>query len=158
MMNAARSMWGCTAPMPARLAIERTQRWAVRRSRRLPSWRSRMGPDVRSPMARSIVRAVLGTRGDHSGLVALADDAQGAMPPLEAEVLDVGRARLAPPQAVEAQEHGQGGVGVVDPFGREQEPPEPARSRPRASLGWTLGRRTYWAGLAAMRPSMWAKR
>jgi hypothetical protein len=27
-------------------------------------------------------------------------------------------------------------------------------ARPRRSDGWTLGRRTYWAGLAGMRPSM----
>jgi hypothetical protein len=30
--------------------------------------------------------------------------------------------------------------------------------RPRPPLGWTLGRRTYWAGLALILPSMWAKR
>ncbi len=24
-------------------------------------------------------------------------------------------------------------------------------------MGWTLGRRTYWAGLEAIRPSMWAE-
>jgi hypothetical protein len=46
------------------------------------------------------------------------------MAPLEGQVLDVGRARLTDPQAVEAEEYGQGGVGVVDPLGREQEPPE----------------------------------
>jgi hypothetical protein len=32
--NAALSMCGCTCPIPARLPMERTQRWAVRRSRR----------------------------------------------------------------------------------------------------------------------------
>lgn len=72
MMNAARSMCGCTAPIPARLAVERTHRWAVRRSSRLPSWRSRIGPAVRWPIARSIVRAVLGTRGMTAGLLPLA--------------------------------------------------------------------------------------
>ena len=36
--------------------------------------------------------------------------------------------------------------------------PSSERSSPRASLGWTCGRRTCWAGLALMRPSMCAKR
>ena len=71
-------------------------------------------------MARSIVRAVLGTRGNDRRLVALADDAQRPVAPLEAEVLDVGRARFADPQAVQSEEHGKGGMGVVDPLGREQ--------------------------------------
>ncbi len=70
MMKAAQHV-GCTAPMPARLAIERIQPWAVRRSRRLPSWRSRIGPDVRSPMARSMVRAVRGASGMTAGLLPL---------------------------------------------------------------------------------------
>ncbi len=34
MMNAARSMWGCTNPIPGCLPMERTYRWAVRRSKR----------------------------------------------------------------------------------------------------------------------------
>ena len=46
MMNPARSMCGWTWPSPARLPIDRTQRWAVRRSRRAPSWRRRIGPAV----------------------------------------------------------------------------------------------------------------
>lgn len=71
MMNAARSMCGCTWPIPARLAMERTHRWAVRRSRRWPSWRGRIGPAVRSPMARSMARAVLGTSGITAGLLPL---------------------------------------------------------------------------------------
>ena len=37
----------------------------------VPSWRSRIGPAVRSPIARSIVRAVLCTRGMTAGLFAL---------------------------------------------------------------------------------------
>ena len=78
MMNAALSMCGWTGPMPARLAIERTQRWAVRRSRRPPSWRGRIGPDVRSPMARSMVRAALGTSGIEDHLV-VRDDEPGLL-------------------------------------------------------------------------------
>jgi integrase len=91
MMNAARSMCGWTAPMPARLAVDRSRRWAARPSRRLPLWRSRIGPDVRSPMARSMVRAVRGTSGMTAGLLPLAHDSKGAVAPLD-EVLDVGRA------------------------------------------------------------------
>jgi hypothetical protein len=37
-----------------------------------------------------------GHQRDHGGLVALADDAQGPVASLEAEVLDVGRARHSP--------------------------------------------------------------
>lgn len=36
--------------------------------------------------------------------------------------------------------------------------PSSPRSRPRASLGWILGRRTYWAGFDGILPSMWARR
>jgi len=32
------------------------------------------------------------------------------------------------------------------------------RSMPRWAVAWTRGRRTYWAGLEGMRPSLWAKR
>ena len=95
---------------------------------------------------------------DHGGLVALADDAQDAVAPLEAKVLDVGQARLTHPQAVEAQEHGQGGVGLVDSLGREQEPPELGAVEAPCVAGMDLGSATYWAGLEAIRPSMWAKR
>lgn len=51
--------------------VERTHRCAVRRSSRLPSWRSKIGPAVRSTIARSIVRAVLGTSGMIAGLLPL---------------------------------------------------------------------------------------
>jgi hypothetical protein len=67
--------------------------------------------------------------------VALADDAECPVTPLEAEVLDVGRARLADPQAVQSEEHGKGGMGVIDPLGGDRNEPSSERSRPRASLG-----------------------
>jgi hypothetical protein len=86
-----------------------------------------------------MVLAVLGTSGITAGLVALADDAQGAVSPLEAEVLDVRRARLAHPQAVEAQQDGQGGVGVVNPLGREQELPELGAVESAGVAGVDLG-------------------
>jgi hypothetical protein len=61
---------------------------------------------------------------DHGRLVALPDDAQGAMAPVEAEVLGVGGTGLAHPQPVETQQSGQGGVVGVVALGREEEPTE----------------------------------
>jgi hypothetical protein len=40
---------------------------------------------------------------------------------LEGHVLDVGLANLADTQAVQPEEHGQGGVGVVEALGAEEE-------------------------------------
>ena len=158
MMNAARSMWGWTVADSGPLGDRAHP--AVGGAPVEPAAVVAEQDRPRRPFADGQVDRPgrPGHQRDDGRLVALADDAQGAVAPLEAEVLDVGRARLADPQAVQAQEHGQGGVGVVDPLGREQNAPSSARSRPRASLGWTLGRRTYWAGLEAIRPSMWAKR
>ena len=80
-------------------------------------------------------------------------------PPLHAHVLDVGVAGLGDPQPVQAQQHGQGGVGVVEALGGEEEPGQLAAvEAPPLATGGTVGRRTYWAGFEAMRPSMWAKR
>lgn len=67
------------------------------------------------------------------------------MAAFEPEVLDVGRAHLADPQPVQAEQHGQRGVDTVVLLGGEQDTPSSERSRPRASEGWTRGRRTYWA-------------
>jgi hypothetical protein len=113
MMNAARNTWRCTESSPARLPIDATQRWAVRRSSRCPSRRRRIGPSWRSPMARSIVRAVRGTSGITAGLLPLPIDVQGAVTSFEAEILDVGAARLADPQSVQAPQDCEccGGVG-----------------------------------------------
>jgi hypothetical protein len=44
-----------------------------------------------------------GDQGNHGRLVALADDAQGAMAPVEAEVLGIGGTGLAHPKPVETQ-------------------------------------------------------
>ena len=62
-----------------------------------------------------------GHDGDDGGLVALPDDPEGAVSSFEPEVLDVGGAGLAHPEAVQAQEDGEGGVGVVEALGGEQE-------------------------------------
>jgi hypothetical protein len=59
--------------------------------------------------------------------------------PLEAEVLDVGRARLADAQTVQSQEDGQSGVGVVDPRGGKQEGPELGAIKAAGVIGVDLG-------------------
>jgi hypothetical protein len=62
-----------------------------------------------------------GNERDGGGLVALPDDPQDAVTPLEGEVFDVGGARLADSKSVEAEENGERGVGVVVALGGEQE-------------------------------------
>ena len=47
---------------------------------------------------------------DPGGLVALTDDLQGAMTAFEPEVVDVRAARLADPQSVQTEQHGERGV------------------------------------------------
>jgi hypothetical protein len=113
-------------------------------------------------------------QGDERRLGALADDTQHPVAALD--VLDVGVARLRDPQAVQAQQHGQGGVGVAAAVGGQQEAGQLAAVE-TAPLGGVdggaahargrvrrdppvevVGRRTYWAGLEGMRPSMWANR
>lgn len=98
MMKAARSMCGCTAPSPARLPMERTQRWAVRRSCALSE-----GPAGWS-------RACCPCRG-----CAACDG------PFDAEALDVGGARLTHSQPVQPEEHRERGVRAVVLLGGEQE-------------------------------------
>ena len=61
---------------------------------------------------------------DDGGLVALADDPKCSMTALERKVLDVGRTCFGDAQAVEAEQHGERGVGSVVVLGREQEPAE----------------------------------
>lgn len=118
MMNAAHSMCGCTASSPARLPIERIHRFAVRLSTRWPSRRrgsARRGA-LRGP-SRPSERPRYERHG--GGLVALAHDLQRAMAALEAQVLDVGGARLADTQPV------QTGSRIIT---------APARTRPAPPL------------------------
>jgi hypothetical protein len=87
-------------------------------------------------------------------LVPLADDAQDPVTPFEAKVLDVRPARLTDPQAVQAEQHTQRAcIGDVRSAVYRNDASSP-RSMPRCAVGWTRGRRTYCAGLEAMRPSM----
>jgi hypothetical protein len=61
---------------------------------------------------------------DHGRLVALAGDAQCAVSAFEAEILDVGGACFCDAQTVEAEQDGEGCVGVVVVLGGEQEASE----------------------------------
>ena len=91
-------------------------------------------------------------------LVALTDDAQDTMAPLEGHVLDIGATSLAHPQPVQPQQHGQPSVGVVELFGGEQEPTQLAAVQP-APLTGVHGRAPHVLGWVGRdRPSMWAKR
>lgn len=65
-----------------------------------------------------------GDEWDDGGLVALAEDLQGAVAAFEAEVFDVGAAGFADPEAVESEEDGECCVGTVVPFGGEEEDAE----------------------------------
>src|SRR5688572_20587318 len=62
-----------------------------------------------------------GWQGDGCRLVALADDGEGSVASFDAEVLDVGGARFADPQPVQAEQHGERSVVAVDALGGEQE-------------------------------------
>ena len=68
-------------------------------------------------------------QGDESGLVALAIDPQRPMSSFEGRVLDVGLAGFAHPQAVQPEEHGERGVGVVESLGAEEESSELASAQ-----------------------------
>jgi hypothetical protein len=92
------------------------------------------------------------------GLVALAHDPQRAMAALDAEVLDVGGAGLADTQPVQPEQHSKRSVVSVVVLGGEQEHTELGAIQAPASDAWTWGLRTYWAGLAWMRPSICANR
>ncbi len=144
--------------MPARLPMERTHRCAVRRSSRCPSWRSRIDPCVRSPIARSIVRATLGTSGIVVGLLPLPMICNVRCPPLNARSsmfvphASLTRRPLSPRRTASAARC------VLTRSALNRNLPSSVRSSPRPCEGWTCGRRTYWAGFEVIRPSMWAKR
>jgi hypothetical protein len=65
-----------------------------------------------------------GNQGDDGRLVALPNDAQGAVAPVEAEVLGIGGTGLAHPQTIQAQQSGQSSVVGVVALCREEEPTE----------------------------------
>jgi hypothetical protein len=91
---------------------------------------------------------------DERWLVALAEDAQRALPLLEARILDVGPARLRHAQAVQPEEHGKRGVGVIEALGSEQEGAKFAAIH-AVALAWLhLRSADVLGGFDGMRPSM----
>lgn len=62
-----------------------------------------------------------GHEWDQGRFVALADDPQDPVPSFEGHFFDVGLTRLGDPQAIQPQKYGQGGVGVIEPLGGEEE-------------------------------------
>jgi hypothetical protein len=110
--------------IPARQVTRRTILAAPCRSSRRPSAAVNNGPSVRSPMARSMARGARGERYGHH-LAALTRDDQGAVPALQAQVLDVRPGRLRHPQPVQRQQRDQRVLG-----GR----PEPGGDQQRAEL------------------------
>ncbi len=96
---------------------------------------------------------------DDGGLVAFADDAKRAVTPLEcrdpsmfvAHASDT-RSPLRPSRTASAA-WARSKCSAVN-----RNLPSSPRSKACCSLGETLGRRTYWAGLETIRPSMCANR
>jgi hypothetical protein len=80
------------------------------------------------------------------------------MSPLHAHILDVGVTRLGDPQPVEAQQHGQSGVGVIEASGGEKEAGQLAAVETPPLRGVDRGATHVLAGFATIRPSMWANR
>jgi hypothetical protein len=87
-------------------------------------------------------------------LLPFADEMQRAMAALEAEVRDVGGARLRDPQAVQPEQHRQGGMVAIEAFGGEQERAQLSSVHAVALARLDLGSATYSAGFEGMRPSM----
>ncbi len=78
------------------------------------------------PFAHGQVDHPGGTRhdGDDCGLGALDHDPKGPVPSIDAQVLEVRTAGLAHPQAIEAEQDGEGSMGVVEVLCGEEEPSE----------------------------------
>ena len=95
---------------------------------------------------------------DHSRLAAFAENPKGPVPVGKGHVLNIGPACLANPEAIEPEQNRQGSMILVAVSAVIRKVPNSRRSRPLPSDGWTLGRRTYWAGFAGTLPSMWANR
>jgi hypothetical protein len=84
-----------------------------------------------------------GHQGNQGRLGALADDVQHPVAALHGYVLDVGVAGLGHPQAIQAQQHGQGGVGVIEELRGIQETGRLAAIQTPSLARVDLGRRTY---------------
>lgn len=69
---------------------------------------------------------------DHRRFVALTEDPERAMSAVEAEVADVGLARLAHPEPVQTEEHRERSTLVAELFRSEEEPAELGAAHPVA--------------------------
>ena len=95
---------------------------------------------------------------DDGGLVSLPDDPKRPVAAFEAQVLDVGGAGLAHPQAVEPEEHGEGGMGVVEAFGREEQCSELGAVETASVAGVDLGSAHALGRVGGDTAVDWAKR
>jgi hypothetical protein len=99
-----------------------------------------------------------GYEGYDGGLVAFAHDARRAVPRCTA------RSSMLAPYASETRSPLRSRSTASAAWARSKRSavnrnvPSSPRSMPGASLAGTLGRRTYWTGFDATRPSMWANR
>ncbi len=91
---------------------------------------------------------------DRRRLVPLAENVQRPMAAFDAEVLDVGRARLAHTQPVQAEQHRERSVIAVVLLGGEQEHGELGAVEASGVRWMHLWSRTYSTGFEAIRPSM----
>ena len=80
-----------------------------------------------------------GHQGYEGRFVALTDDPQQPVSSFESHVFDVGLTSLADPQTVQPKEHGQGGVGMIEPLCCEEKPAQ-LSSVQSALFRWVHGR------------------
>jgi hypothetical protein len=100
-----------------------------------------------------------GRQGDERQLGSLAQDGDGTVAALGAQVLDVDATRLRDPEAQQPEQTGQGVIDRPSGGGLGRKAPSSMRSRPRVVDSVSiLGRRTCSAGDSVKKPSMTAKR
>jgi hypothetical protein len=120
MMNPARSMWGWdgTKPRPIPNRTNPAVRRAAIKALPVPT------TEDRALVAFTDSQVDRSGRTRHprneGGLVALPDDVKSPMATLEAEILDIGGARLGDPKAVQSEQDGQRGIVAIEPLSGEQ--------------------------------------
>jgi hypothetical protein len=90
---------------------------------------------------------------DGSGLVALAEDPEGAVSSLEAESFDVGCARFANSESVESEQYRKRSVVAIEAFRGEQERAQFRAVHAVALVGVHSRSADVLGGVEAMRPS-----
>ena len=99
-----------------------------------------------------------GHERNHRWPVSLTEDAKRAVTAFEAEVFDVGCARLGHAQSVEAKQHGERGMVAVEVLGGKQEPAEITAVHSVSFGGLHLGAAHVLGGIGGDPAAMWAKR